>query len=220
MQLVEIVVALDTSEATLEAAREFAERPRQEAAGDQGPLGLHRQHAARPLLDGGGADVRRGLSRRARRSDEGMKLGCGHPMGPLALCDFIGLDVHLRDRRLALRGVQRAEYAPPPLLKRMVASGRIGRKASHGFYDYAPARAKATAWSAGLARASTKSPRTWSTSAKRSARSSASGSGRGPRRSTRTGHLSSRRHPRALRPSTTSWRCPSPRSTAAPGQAR
>jgi 3-hydroxybutyryl-CoA dehydrogenase len=77
--------------------------------------------------------------------DDGMTLGCGHPMGPLALCDFIGLDViegicaSLHDE------YRREEYAAPPLLRRMVAAGALGRKAGRGFYDYAPARAAALA---------------------------------------------------------------------------
>lgn len=72
--------------------------------------------------------------------DDGMTLGCGHPMGPLALCDFIGLDV-IEGICASLHGEYgREEYAAPPLLRRMVAAGALGRKTGHGFYDYAPAR--------------------------------------------------------------------------------
>ena len=68
--------------------------------------------------------------------DAGMKLGCGHPMGPLTLCDFIGLDVLYAVCDSLYDEFKRDEYAPPPLLKRMVASGRLGRKSGRGFYDY------------------------------------------------------------------------------------
>jgi 3-hydroxybutyryl-CoA dehydrogenase len=75
----------------------------------------------------------------AEHIDEGMRLGCGYPMGPLTLCDFIGLDVLFSVCDSLYEEFKRPEYAPPPLLKRMVASGRLGRKAGRGFYDYAGA---------------------------------------------------------------------------------
>ena len=68
--------------------------------------------------------------------DEGMKLGCGHPMGPLTLCDFIGLDVLYAVCGSLYEEFKRPEYAPPPLLKRMVVSGHHGRKTGRGFYEY------------------------------------------------------------------------------------
>src|SRR5436190_2003705 len=68
--------------------------------------------------------------------DAGMKLGCGHPMGPLELSDFIGLDVLYAVCDSLYEEFKRPEYAPPPLMKRMVASGRLGRKSGRGFYDY------------------------------------------------------------------------------------
>ena len=69
-----------------------------------------------------------------------MKLGAGHPMGPLTLCDFIGLDVLYAVCDSLYEEFKRPEYAPPPLLKRMVVSGHHGRKTGRGFYDYAPDR--------------------------------------------------------------------------------
>jgi 3-hydroxybutyryl-CoA dehydrogenase len=77
--------------------------------------------------------------------DEGMKQGCGHPMGPLTLADFIGLDVLYAIGDSLYEEFKQTEYAPPPLLKRMVASGRIGRKADRGFYEYGKAREAARA---------------------------------------------------------------------------
>ena len=67
-----------------------------------------------------------------------MKLGAGHPMGPLTLCDFIGLDVLHAVCSSLYEEFKRDEYAPPPLMKRMIAAGRLGRKSGRGFYDYAP----------------------------------------------------------------------------------
>ena len=71
-------------------------------------------------------------------TDDGMKLGAGHPMGPLTLCDFIGLDVLYAVCDSLYEEFKRPEYAPPPLLKRMVVSGHHGRKSGRGFYEYAP----------------------------------------------------------------------------------
>ena len=73
--------------------------------------------------------------------DEGMVRGCGHPMGPLTLCDFIGLDVLYAVCNSLYEEFKQPEYAPPPLMKRMLAAGRLGRKTGRGFYDYAPAGA-------------------------------------------------------------------------------
>jgi 3-hydroxyacyl-CoA dehydrogenase len=73
--------------------------------------------------------------------DKGMQLGCGHPMGPLPPCDFIGLDVLYAVCESLYEEFKRPEYAPPPLLKRMVVSGHHGRKTGRGFFEYAPARA-------------------------------------------------------------------------------
>ncbi|MCW3013213.1 MAG: 3-hydroxybutyryl-CoA dehydrogenase [Solirubrobacterales bacterium] len=77
--------------------------------------------------------------------DEAMKRGCGHPMGPLTLADFIGLDVLYAIGESLCEEFKSAEYAPPPVLKRMVVSGAHGRKSGRGFYDYAPARDAVTA---------------------------------------------------------------------------
>jgi 3-hydroxybutyryl-CoA dehydrogenase len=67
--------------------------------------------------------------------DEGMRLGCGHPMGPLTLSDFIGLDVVAAVGDSLHDEFRRPEHAPP-LLRRMVSAGRLGRKSGHGFYEY------------------------------------------------------------------------------------
>jgi len=69
--------------------------------------------------------------------DNGMKLGCGHPMGPLTLLDFVGLDTTFFIANIMFDEFREQRFAPPPLLKRMVLAGLIGRKAGRGFYDYA-----------------------------------------------------------------------------------
>jgi 3-hydroxybutyryl-CoA dehydrogenase len=68
--------------------------------------------------------------------DNGMKLGCGHPMGPLTLADFVGLDTTYSIANIMFEEFREARFAPPPLLKRMVLAGRLGRKSGRGFYDY------------------------------------------------------------------------------------
>jgi 3-hydroxybutyryl-CoA dehydrogenase len=68
--------------------------------------------------------------------DEAMKLGAGHPMGPLTLCDMIGLDIMLWTAESLYDEYQERFLAPPPLLRRMVAAGHLGRKTGKGFYDY------------------------------------------------------------------------------------
>ena len=68
--------------------------------------------------------------------DAGMRLGCAHPMGPLQLADFIGLDVTYEVCNSLFDEFKDPAYAPPPLLKRMLAAGMLGRKSQQGFYSY------------------------------------------------------------------------------------
>jgi 3-hydroxybutyryl-CoA dehydrogenase len=68
--------------------------------------------------------------------DNGMKLGCGHPMGPLTLLDFVGLDTTYYIANIMFEEFRQPNFAPPPLLKRMVLAGYMGRKSGRGFYDY------------------------------------------------------------------------------------
>ena len=69
--------------------------------------------------------------------DNGMKLGCGYPMGPFTLLDFVGLDTTYYIANIMFEEFREPAYAPPPLLKRMVLAGRLGRKSGQGFYSYA-----------------------------------------------------------------------------------
>jgi 3-hydroxybutyryl-CoA dehydrogenase len=68
--------------------------------------------------------------------DNGMKLGCGHPMGPLTLNDFVGIDLLLHIAHIMFDEFRERRFAPPPLVKRMVMAGFLGRKSGKGFYDY------------------------------------------------------------------------------------
>lgn len=135
MSLVEIVIALDTSEPTVAAAKSFAARLGKSAIESKDRSGFIVNMLLIPYLLAAVRMYEEGFASR-EDIDAGMKLGCGHPMGPLTLSDFIGLDV-LHAIGLSLYDeFKRDEYAPPPLLKRMVASGRLGRKSGAGFYVY------------------------------------------------------------------------------------
>ena len=69
--------------------------------------------------------------------DQGMKLGCNHPMGPFTLLDFVGIDTTYYIAEILFNEYREKRFAPPPLLKRMVLAGMYGRKTGKGFYDYA-----------------------------------------------------------------------------------
>jgi 3-hydroxybutyryl-CoA dehydrogenase len=135
MKLVEIVVALDTSEQALAAAKAFAEQIGKVPIVTKDRSGFIVNMLLMPYLMAAVRMFEEGFATR-EDIDTGMKLGCGHPMGPLTLCDFIGLDVIYAIGSALFEEFKRDEYAPPPLLKRMVASGRLGRKSGRGFYEY------------------------------------------------------------------------------------
>jgi 3-hydroxybutyryl-CoA dehydrogenase len=139
MGLVELVVALDTSPETAERGREFVERIGKTAIETKDRSGFIVNMLLVPYLMAAVRMYEEGFATR-EAIDQGMRLGCGHPMGPLTLCDFIGIDVIYSVCDELYEEFKRPEYAPPPLLKRMVASGRLGRKTGRGFYEYAPAR--------------------------------------------------------------------------------
>jgi len=141
MGLVEVVVALDTSEFARTEANAFAARIGKTAIETKDRSGFIVNMLLVPYLMAAVRMYEEGFAT-AEHIDEGMRLGCGHPMGPLALCDLIGLDVLYAVCDALYEEFKRPEYAPPPLLKRMVASGRLGRKSGQGFYPYArrPAR--------------------------------------------------------------------------------
>jgi len=142
MKLVEVVVALDTSLETIEIAQAFVHQIGKRPIRTKDRSGFIVNMLLVPYLMAAVRMYEDGFASR-EDIDAGMKLGCGHPMGPLALCDFIGLDVLYAVCDSLYEEFKRDEYAPPPLLKRMVAAGRLGRKSGLGFYDYAAAPAAA-----------------------------------------------------------------------------
>jgi 3-hydroxybutyryl-CoA dehydrogenase len=135
MNLVEVVVALDTSESTVARAKRFVEQLGKRPIETKDRSGFIVNMLLVPYLMAAVRMYEEGFASR-EDIDNGMKLGCGHPMGPLTLCDFIGLDVLYAVCDSLYEEFKRDEYAPPPLMKRMVASGRLGRKSGRGFYDY------------------------------------------------------------------------------------
>ena len=135
MRLVEVVVGLDTDPDVVERAERFARSLGKHPIRTKDRSGFIVNMLLVPYLMAAVRMYEDGFATR-EDIDEGMKLGCGHPMGPLALCDLIGLDVLYAVCDSLYEEFKRPEYAPPPLLKRMVVSGHHGRKTGRGFYDY------------------------------------------------------------------------------------
>ena len=135
MKLVEIVRALDTSDETITSAKEFVTRLGKHSIETKDRSGFIVNFLLTSYLMGAVRMYEEGFASR-EDIDAGMKLGAGHPMGPLQLCDFIGLDVLQAVCTSMFDEFKRDEYAPPPLMKRMIAAGRLGRKSGRGFYEY------------------------------------------------------------------------------------
>jgi 3-hydroxybutyryl-CoA dehydrogenase len=136
MGLVEIVRALDTSDDAVKQARAFVQRLGKHSIETKDRSGFIVNFLLIPYLMAAVRMYEEGFASR-EDIDEGMRLGAGHPMGPLTLCDFIGLDVLHAVCNSLYDEFKAHEYAPPPVMKRMIAAGRLGKKSGHGFYDYA-----------------------------------------------------------------------------------
>jgi 3-hydroxybutyryl-CoA dehydrogenase len=136
MKLVEIVRPEVTSPATYEASRAFIESLGKTVITAKDTPGFIINLLLIPYVNEAVRALESGLASR-EDIDNGMKLGCNMPMGPIELADFVGLDTCLSIAEVLHRETGDPRYAPSPLLRRMVAAGWLGRKAGRGFYDYA-----------------------------------------------------------------------------------
>jgi 3-hydroxybutyryl-CoA dehydrogenase len=135
MKLVEVVVSIDTADEAVASAETLAKEIGKQPIRTKDRSGFIVNMLLVPYLMAAVTMYEDGFASR-EDIDDGMKLGAGHPMGPLTLCDFIGLDVLYAVCDSLYEEFKRPEYAPPPLLKRMVVSGHFGRKSGRGFYEY------------------------------------------------------------------------------------
>ncbi|MBI4737329.1 MAG: 3-hydroxybutyryl-CoA dehydrogenase [candidate division NC10 bacterium] len=135
MRLVEVVRTVRTSEATFRAAYAFAKSVGKEPVTAKDNSGFIVNLLLVPYLLDAIRAVEAGVAS-VEDIDKGMKLGCGHPMGPLLLLDFVGLDTTYYIANIMFEEYRETRYAPPPLLKKMVQAGFFGKKSGRGFYDY------------------------------------------------------------------------------------
>ena len=135
MKLVEVTRALMTSDATYQTVFEFGRSLGKEPITAPDRPGFIVNRLLVPYLLDAIRAYENGLGT-IEDIDKGMKLGCGHPMGPFALLDFVGLDTTYFIANIMFDEFREPAYAPPPLLKRMVLAGRLGRKSGRGFYEY------------------------------------------------------------------------------------
>jgi 3-hydroxybutyryl-CoA dehydrogenase len=135
MKLVEVIRGLDTSQATYETVRDLAVKLEKTPVEVNDAPGFVSNRVLMPLINEAIYAVMEGVAT-AEAVDEVFKLGMAHPMGPLTLADFIGLDVCLDIMRVMQDGLGDPKYRPCPLLIKMVDAGWLGRKSGRGFYSY------------------------------------------------------------------------------------
>jgi 3-hydroxybutyryl-CoA dehydrogenase len=135
MALVELIRGLQTSDATVAAAAAFAKRVGKAPIVVRNSPGFVVNRILCPMINEAIFVLQEGLAT-AEDIDSGMKQGCNHPIGPLALADMIGLDVMLAVMNVFYADFNDPKYRPAPLLKEMVAAGYLGRKSGRGFYTY------------------------------------------------------------------------------------
>ncbi len=135
MPLVEVVRSVATSQDTLRTATAFVNGLGKEPIVAKDSAGFIVNLLLIPYLLDAVRAVEHGVAS-VPDIDAGMKLGCGHPMGPLTLLDLVGLDTSLKVGEVLYEEFRETRYAPPPLLRRMVMAGWYGKKTGKGFYDY------------------------------------------------------------------------------------
>ncbi len=135
MKLLELTPALTTSEETLAFARAYGELLGKTVVVARDEAGFIVNRLLVPYLNDAIRLLGSGFATR-EDIDAAVKLGLAHPMGPLELLDLVGLDTHLHICEVLHAEFADPRYAPPPLLRRMVAAGRLGRKSGRGFYEY------------------------------------------------------------------------------------
>ena len=135
MKLVEVVRTIATDEHVFDVAYRFARDLGKEPIKAKDNSGFVVNLLLVPYMLDAIRQLERGVAS-VEDIDRGMMLGTGYPMGPFLLCDFVGVDTTYRIAEIMFEEYREARYAPPPLLKRLVALGRFGRKTGKGFYDW------------------------------------------------------------------------------------